>query len=73
MVRSDTSPKLMPWAMFIAISVAGLNAFFVFPIQADYGPVATLFFKVSIFIALALTGWKFFYDMAKLDRLYKSR
>lgn len=73
MIQSSFIAKSLFWAMFIVITLAGLNAFFVFPIQVGYGQKETIFFKIETLMILSLFGFRFFYDMDRSNSFNKSR
>lgn len=78
MDQSYQAAKQMLWAIFIVINITGVSIItglniFNLPARPCYGFEATIFFKFFIFIALALVGCRFFYDMKKLEQLCKRR
>lgn len=68
MVQSNIVAKAIFWAMFVVIILAGLNAFFVFPVQVGYGFVAALIFRLLMVFALGFIVVKFFRDIRVFNR-----
>lgn len=73
LIQPETMIKVILWSIFVVITIAASAAFIYFPDRVGYGFVATLIFRSAVSAILALSGFKFFYDMEKLNQLNKSR
>lgn len=61
------------WIMLLVIMVAGVFAWVNYPIAAQWGPEATMLFRVVMTLILIVVPCKFWGDMRRLNRLSESR
>lgn len=62
----QTTPQMMLWPTFIVLMVAGISAFMIFPVQAGYGLIYTIVFRLVTVVLLVVVVYKFFGNIRKI-------